>query len=153
MKRLIELIVPQLVYKNFGPPMSPSVKESWVDPNCTGWLSIESESSSPPSPILLTLGSDNQKESSTCPDLPAQLLSPPLLTSSPQLPFLPQNSDQKHENLFEMRPLNTPEVEPSQQHELTSEENETLDMIEDIVQAEMQSSPPQAQPIPPLYEL
>ena len=75
MKRLLDQVVSDLVFRNYGPPMSPSVKASWVDPNCTGWLSTISES--PSSPILLTLGSGQQKQPFVNPHPPPQSLSQP----------------------------------------------------------------------------
>ena len=137
--------------------MSPSVKASWVDPNCTGWLSTIPES--PSSPILLTLGSGEPKIPSLNPHPPPQSLSQPIATSTLQVEANPpQGSNKTPDHYFEIRPLNTSDAQPSVQHQLRAEQDETLDLIEEMLQEEemqvdLSSSPPQAQPIPALNDL
>ena len=157
MKRLLDQVVSDLVFRNYGPPMSPSMKASWVDPNCTGWLSTISES--PSSPILLTLGSGEQKQPFVNPHPPPQSLSQPLATSTPQVEAnLPQGSNKTPDHYFEIIPLNISDAQPSVEHQLSPEQNETLDLIEEMLQeeeemqVELSSSPPQAQPIPALND-
>ena len=54
--------------------------------------------------------------------------------------------------------MNISDAQPSVEHQLSPEQNETLDLIEEMLQdeeemqVELSSSPPQAQPIPALND-
>ena len=116
-------------------------------------------SESPSSPILLTIGSGQQKQPFVNPHPPPQSLSQPLATSTPQIEAnLPQGSNKTPDHYFEIIPLNISAAQPSVEYQLSTEQNETLDLIEEMLQeeeemqVELSSSPPQAQPIPALND-
>ena len=85
-----------------------------------------------------------------------ELFSQPITISTPQPIIIIPSTDIDLTDVHltvESLDLNPAHVHLGTESKLTPEQEEDFNLIDEIVQEELSSSPPQAQPMPPLYEL
>ena len=70
MQKLINQVEPEVLYRNYGPPDSPSDIDSWMEapPPCTG-LDLSLDNSPSSSPILFNYPADEVSEAQPTPPL------------------------------------------------------------------------------------